>query len=449
MARSKTALRESLLPTTVEQAREIPFYASLWSSADLPADSRAWDVTTLDRVPVITKESPGGGAGSVLHPGRKATMVIRSSGSTGRPFVRYRGPEELRAYADFGTAIRRAAAGRGGGAPPPTVHASLLTTRTHASLLGTAGADRTLSLALVDGNDLERALDLLAAEPLFPGLEGAVVDITGNPGDLMLLGAGLARRGLVRDGFITRVVVVSDYLSPLVRDYLRSVFGSGTDIVERYSMSEVVGGATVCPACDALHFDPVVVPQVVALDDDSPVTAGIGRMVLTELHPFSQVQPLLRYDNGDLVERVAGGCEPDEVTVSFVGRRAETPAARDGGRTRVVLRPRGLRDALERFTEIARPPLHPRITSPLHGGAPLVHTEWTGDGPVRITVRAVPAFDPNLFPAAAGQLRDRVHAAVLGCCPEIGPAVADGFAEVGVELEPDRAGVAGFTVRRG
>ncbi|MDT8915112.1 hypothetical protein, partial [Amycolatopsis sp. PS_44_ISF1] len=214
-------------------------------------------------------------------------------------------------------------------------------------------------------------------------------------------------------------------------------------------LSEVVGGATVCPACDALHFDPVVVPQIVALDDDSPVTTGIGRMVLTELHPFSQVQPLLRYDNGDLVERVAGGCEPDEVTVSFVGRRAETPVARDGGRTRVVLRPRGLRDALERFPEIARPPLHPRITSPLHGGPPLVHTEWTGDGPVRITVRAVPAFDPNLFPAAAAQLRDRVHAAVLGCCPEIGPAVADGFAEVCVELEPDRAGVAGFIVRRG
>ena len=55
------------------------------------------------------------------------------------------------------------------------------------------------------------------------------------------------------------------------------------------------------------------------MDTAQVVDRGIGRLVLTSLFPFVQMQPIVRYDTGDLVRRVASDCGP-ELAFDFLGK---------------------------------------------------------------------------------------------------------------------------------
>ncbi|MFG3225350.1 hypothetical protein ACGF07_11310 [Kitasatospora sp. NPDC048194] len=446
--RGKTALRERLLPRTIEHALGTDYYRRLWPDT-------ARDVTTsadLDRLPVTGKYEPAGGAAAVRHPDRTGSVLLHSSGTTGKPFLRYRSAEEISALTELRRALhRRATAGRTG-PERPVLHFTTISSRFHGNTVGSTVSDRQLSFSLIGPRDLDRALELLARhEDLHPDLHDPVVELSGNPDDLVILGYGLAERGLVERLGVERIVCVGDYLSGLTRAFLQRTFGPGTRIVDRYSMSEICGGATRCDRCGAYHFDAHVLPQVVALDGPHSLTAGLGRLVLTELHPFSQVQPLIRYDTGDLVELVDSPCEPGEVSVVLAGRRAHAPTTRLLGSERVVWRPIALREALEAVPEVARAAVYDRIplTAMVDAAAPLARAEFLPDddgGPGRLLLSAVPAFAPHLFPERAEQLRATLREAVENCCPETAELVAAGL-EVTVRLTVDRTEVRPLNVR--
>jgi phenylacetate-coenzyme A ligase PaaK-like adenylate-forming protein len=74
---------------------------------------------------------------------------------------------------------------------------------------------------------------------------------------------------------------------------------------DRFTLTEVIGGASRLAGSDVFALDPHLVGEALDCDNDRPLQHGIGALALTNLYPFVQMQPLLRYKTGDLVRRVA------------------------------------------------------------------------------------------------------------------------------------------------
>ena len=440
----KSRLRERLLPRTLEHAREIPYYRELWG------ESAVHDGDGLADLPVIGKAAPAGGAAAVRHPGLTPAVLLHSSGTTGAPFVRYRSQEEIAAFSELLQRLSDGARQRMGD-DRPIVHFTTISKRHHGGVLNVVAVDRTVTLSLMNDKDLAKAVALLGRPEFFPGLKDPVVQFSGSPDDLVILAHTLARSGLNEALAPRTVTAVADYLSELQRAYLADVFPTAR-IVERYTMSEVAGGATRCPSCRLLHFDAHVRPEVVSLDSDRPVTEGVGRMVFTELYPFSQYQPLVRYDTGDLVEAVPGGgdsCEPGELSAGMVGRRALTPLVSHRGRTVPVFRPIPLREALEASPAVARAPMYGgmRLYDVIPGSAPLCRPEFVPGAPDRLELTVVTAFAPHLYPDHTEAVRAELASAVLAGCPELAELVRDGACELVLHLTADRRAAEPFAVR--
>ncbi|MBV8817913.1 MAG: hypothetical protein JO022_06125 [Acidobacteriaceae bacterium] len=90
------------------------------------------------------------------------------------------------------------------------------------------------------------------------------------------------------------------YVTSHLRERVRQTLGM--QIIDRFSVSEVFGGATECEEDGWYSFDPLIIPEVVSLASGQPLTEGIGELVLTALYPFQECQPIVRYATGDLVQ---------------------------------------------------------------------------------------------------------------------------------------------------
>jgi phenylacetate-coenzyme A ligase PaaK-like adenylate-forming protein len=74
---------------------------------------------------------------------------------------------------------------------------------------------------------------------------------------------------------------------------------------ERFTLTEVIGGASRLHDTDVFALDPQIIGEALDCDTGLPLASGVGMLALTNLYPFVQMQPLLRYKTGDLVRRVA------------------------------------------------------------------------------------------------------------------------------------------------
>ncbi|MER7674457.1 hypothetical protein ABTY61_39175 [Kitasatospora sp. NPDC096128] len=444
----KTRIRNKLVPGTIEHARAIPYYRELW--ADRPGATAVGTVADLTALPVVGKYEPAGGMAVVGHPDRTPSVLMHSSGTTGHPFTRYRSAEEVQELSALLSSLNARARERMDEARP-IVHLSTISKRHHGNSIGALAVERSVTLGLLSERDLVKALGLLRRPQLFPDLTDPLIQLSGTPDDLVVLAHAVQEAGLLDQLRPRTVTALADYLTDGHRDFLAACFPDAR-IVHRYSLSEVVGGATRCERCGLFHFDVHVVPQVLSLDGEQSLTSGVGRLVLTELFPFSQYQPFIRYDTGDLVEVFESPCEPGEVSVALVGRRAHIPLVEHAGRQVPVFRPIALRGALESLPELQRGPMHATIApyDVLPGSAPRAKAEFhpaTPGAPARLELTAVTAFAPHLFPRQAEELRARVREVVLGSSPELRELAAAGVCELDVRLTGDRRAADPFTVR--
>lgn len=184
-----------------------------------------------------------------------------------------------------------------------------------------------------------------------PRIYGAADSDHGAADEIALILYALTERGIDASALaLQRVHTSFVFLDKGLRQFIET--GFGVDVVERFSLSEVFGGATFDRPLNAFLLDPYVVGEIVD-ESGRDVSVGIaGELVLTELFPLVQMQPLIRYRTGDIVERVDAG--DNNVAFRWWGRRVNCVAAGVGEARRWLFGFRHLADVLADEPSAAR-----------------------------------------------------------------------------------------------
>jgi hypothetical protein len=367
----------------VRQAFEgSPFYRQLYAGIDLNAVREVGD---LRRLPIVDKPMLRQAGAGALCAGLECAYVQHTSGTTGEPFLIHRSREE----ADFIHQFFDGLLDREGS---PEVRS--LTLSLQAAEHGTPTVIPVQPLVL-NGTEPEERVDLLRRRFHLEGVEPGISAISGPLPEICALTERMLAEGPA-EGFAVRyVTVIGFYPTERLRRAISEAW-DGAFFVDRYSLSEIFGGATRCPLCDGAHFDTYVVPEVVDAATREPLPAdadGTGVLVLTSLYPFVQLQPFVRYWTGDLFHLRRGVCRaPSYRFLGRLGHALFDPA--DPGR--LLLSGVDLLETLDGCPEVRReehkvlelPVAHGRFR--YDGGSDRLHLE------LRIEIVMNPAFSPDL-----------------------------------------------------
>jgi hypothetical protein len=236
-----------------------------------------------------------------------------------------------------------------------------------------------------------------------------------------------------REFKIKSINIVGGYLTKRGREYLCSVWGA--TVFDRFSLTESAAGATRCHSCGYFHMDPHVIGEVLDVDTNEPLAEGIGRLVLTELYPFVQMQPFVRYDTGDLVRRINSSCHP-ALTFEFAGKSKNCTGRRTSGKTEWLVLSVPLHELLDAIPDFKRVEQFRGVLSsndPSVGSLPiytLTTTERTS-GRLLVTLTIELRYAPHFYPERTTELKQLIRD---GLC-ESHPALRAGIAERRVELQ--------------
>jgi hypothetical protein len=213
----------------------------------------------------------------------------------------------------------------------------------------------------------------------------------------------------------------------------------GCPVIDRFGLSEVFGGATLDTACGWWHFDPVCLPEVVGARSRTPISEGVGELVLTSLYPFQQVQPMIRYLTGDLVEVThARSSRPETLAIRPLGRIRYAVPQPEGDD--FLLYPSTILEVIDAVSDIQRLPRFRdsgQVTDPYAVGHPLYSVNYKTDRYSRQIITA------SIVTSGA---RDQetikeIAEALVDASPALQTAIADGLAELIVvavaSLSPD------------
>jgi phenylacetate-coenzyme A ligase PaaK-like adenylate-forming protein len=389
----RRAFQEGLLPRTIAEALNVPFYRRHWRGRNPAAVT---SLSALPSLPLLSKDDLRE-AGDLLRDGERAVTVIHSTGTTGQPLVRFRGEAELAAVR---MVARRLAEARETGA---LVVFTTLGASIHGGGVPAPSSAHVVAIACSSRWLIDHAVALIRRRPVMPGLDDAAIELHGRPRHLAILATDLARFPASERDDVRSVTSVGYGISRSLGRYLQRTFPNAV-VRDTFSLSEIVAGAERCARCGGYHMAAPVIAEIVALDGDRPAPDATGRLVLTELFPFSRLQPLIRYETGDIVRAVTPGCE-EGGGFDFVGRAAVTPVAFLDGHLAVVLSPWTLSEILEEMPGAARSPLGNALTAPydaLPMGPPYLEARLVeDDGEKRLVIRVGVAFAPQLHPEAA------------------------------------------------
>lgn len=156
------------------------------------------------------------------------------------------------------------------------------------------------------------------------------------------------------DSHLTTVVSYGQYITKKWRNIFCDYWN--VQLIDKYGLSEVLGGATQSPSCEWYFFDPIVIPEVIGYRSREPLKEGKGILLLTSLYPFQEVQPFVRYYTGDLVEvTFTNSSQPGRMAIKPLGR-AEYGVPMPTG-DQWILSPAEIYEYVDSLEDIERLPL--------------------------------------------------------------------------------------------
>ena len=214
------------------------------------------------------------------------------------------------------------------------------------------------------------------------------------------------------------------------RRRLEAAWGAG--YTDMYGLSEVtLSDAAECPLCHAFHFPLPIVPEVVDPVNRVPIDRGTGVLLLTELHPFAQLQLLMRYWTDDLVE-LARPCPLGGFGIFLRGRRSMSAVVeRPDGPPLVV----GALQVGELCAELPDVALGPIPWAPwAHDvGGPRFSLTSSVAGAPEVRVRVELRYQPALHPTRAAAVRDELLRSMRDEITDLAGAVDAGHLHLTVD----------------
>lgn len=349
----------------------------------------------------------------------RSTFLQHTSGTAGRAIVLHRCQEEV----DFRTHFRLAL---GSGGPQPIV-ISVGGDSGHGTPMPIGHSGPVFHLSPQDATWMDMAHEVVRVPWEFALCEPRDALIVGLEPALRFLTAVLVERGFDFSSSAVRCLCTTgDIVSAPRHAWFERTWGA--PLVDRYSLSEVLGGAGPCIRCGWLHADPALVAEVVDPFDRTPITAGFGVLLVTSLFPFVQKQPLIRYWTGDVVE-VGPPCAMGALSFRVEGRLSDCVLTPGTDEARLLLSPRRLLDVVEAQPWVAlskepEPTRYLRDTSAL--GYPRMSVKSDVTEPRRIVVGIQPTWSPTLYPTHDRAVRSNLRDALMAALPSLRDEVAAG-----------------------
>lgn len=422
-------LARMLVRPTVLNALRIPFYQDLWRDCHTSSISTPQDLHLL---PPLTKADLEQFAETFEY--EEVPEYIRhTSRTTGDITFRCTSATDARRVWDFYASLLDDTEERD--RIPLTL---CVESSKHGATIPMPGNCHVLRASGFSPEIAGHVIEMLLRSYRFPCVESHVSTLICGTGFLKLLHVELMQQGISPTELNVRTAsVTGDHLEPRWRDLIEERWQ--LQIVNRYSISEVFGGAVESPASGLLRFDPIVIPEIVDPWTMTPVADGPGLLLLTELYPFSMFQPAIRYVTGDLMESVRVPDDaPDRASgYRFLGRWDDT-VKRDATQECLVY-PARLAEALEGLPMLCRSSQWKTLTlsndnadlGPVIGDARLLQADDTD----RLVIRVCPRFSTSCFPDTSAALTKQVRDAVMVACPGLHDESAP---EIAVELaNPD------------
>lgn len=416
---------QTLLPSTLANACLAPFYRELYSGIELPA------LEELSRLPLITKEQIRAAGHLAQLRERTVCDEVFTSGTTGVPFISLKGHAEQSYILKFYQSVFAEA--RTG----PILRALQINNPYHGHLLSIPVPIHSHKIGIYDEGSFAHGRSVLLQHHRDPGVHQQVTLLIGL--ERCLRAFTIEARKAMPDGLktgLTSVISYSQFLTTKWRKVHQEYWGC--PVIDRFGLSEIFGGATEDPASGWWHFDPVCIPEVVGRRSRQTITEGIGELVLTALYPFQQVQPLVRYLTGDLVEVThTRSARPGTLAFRPLGRaRYGVPYSEGDG---FLLAPSELLEAIDDVDGVERFPRFrdsSQVSEPYEVGHPRYATNFKVEGGKVIVTVSVQTQAKNSV-----RMKTAIHDRLCKLSPRFNQAIASGSAELFVEtagsLAPD------------
>jgi phenylacetate-coenzyme A ligase PaaK-like adenylate-forming protein len=419
--------RQALLPATLANALRAPFYCAHLaglSGVELQLDE-------LCRLPFVTKaQIAAAGSDAQITHGTICNEIF-TGGTTGAPLVTKRSDVEQRYIANFYQEVFA------DDFKMPLKRALQINNPYHGHLVPVPVPLHSHKIGIYDAGSFAYGRQVLTHEHRDRGVE---------PDCTLLIGLERALRAFTvearracPDGLDTKLAAViscSQFLTARWRRLMEETWNC--PVIDRFGLSEVFGGATEDPERGWWHFEPVCVPEVVGSRSREPVAEGVGELVLTALYPFQQVQPMIRYLTGDLVEVThSRSSAPGTLAIRPLGRkRYGVPDPEGDG---FLLAPSDILEAVEAVPGVRRMPRFrdsAQVSDPYGIGHPLYSTHHEIVGGKTVITLSVTADERSRPPVLRRSLYEE-----LTRVPSLQRALQDHLAELRIqvvdELSPD------------
>jgi phenylacetate-coenzyme A ligase PaaK-like adenylate-forming protein len=418
--------REEHLGPTLRNAQGTEFYRELWAGIDVSSVT----LETLWRLPLVNKQQ-------IRLAGRKAQRrqgllcdEVFTTGTTGPPLVIVRGHREQAFVREFFAQADTRRSGR------RLTRALKFNNFYHGSLVSVPAPAHCHRVCVYDAGGFEHARRVLTQRHDDDLIEPHCTLMVG--GERCLRAFSYDTRHYfpeARETHLETIITYGDYLTRRWRRLLEETWGA--QVIDRFSMSEVFGGATQSALCGWWHFDPYVIPEVVSQGGE-PLAEGVGLLVLTALYPFQEAQPLVRYSTGDLVRVThTNSSRPGQLAIQPLGRAMySVPAPRGDG---WLLSPASVLEAVDMIPEVERAPIYrdaAQVRDPFVIGLPrysVSHVERGGR--VEIVLRI--AVAPEVVAARGGEVRRRLQDELLLNEEGLAGSIASGMASVEIVFDRD------------
>ena len=419
------ALHGYLLRRTLEHARANTRFYRRESYADdaPPAADGAPDPGIW---PVIERSTVVEHFDELLAADVHYASVNHTSGSTGQSLHIHKSSEELRfLWAYFDQMIK---ASLTDGEPRPLILS--LPNLYHGAAVPLPSPGRVFVSGVTDDTLIQDAVQVLERSYRIPGHEERISVISGLSFHIKFFTGYLLDQGRdPRDFGIRSMNIVGEYVSERSRRFLEDSWGAL--IFDRFTLTESAGGADRCLHCGLFHLDPHVIGEVVDPVGHRSVKEGVGLLALTQLYPFVQIQPLIRYLTGDLVRRIPSSCR-ETMTFEFLGK-VENCLGRDhqGSREWLVFS-RDLFEVINELPDIRLYDTFPNVRSVRDTSlaSPPIFTQrlvpGDVDGGLIVELLFELRYAPHFFADRIDELRARISNALLNAETALAQRLADG-----------------------